>query len=130
MSKQNAENLCAALDAFASHDPPDLQFADPEVVFEPQLAALHGRYVGHDGIKRFFADARENLEVLEVDYPDVRDLGDRILAIGTFRVSGRGSGIETEVTFAIVATFRDGQMTHLKDFVDKDRALEAVGLRS
>jgi ketosteroid isomerase-like protein len=41
----------------------------------------------------------------------------------------RGSGIETEVPVAIVASFREGLITQLKDYGDKDEALEAVGLR-
>ena len=41
---------------------------------------------------------------------------------------GEGSGIEIEFSLAKVATFRDGLCTYLKDFGDKDQALEAVGL--
>jgi len=33
------------------------------------------------------------------------------------------------VPLAIVASFRDGLITHLKDYGDKDQALEAAGLR-
>ena len=101
---------------------------DPGIQYEPQLTALQGTCVGHDGVREFFADARETTRASEVHYPDVRDLGDRVLALGTFCIGGRGSGIETEVPFAIVATFRDGLMTHLKDYGDRDQALEAVGL--
>lgn len=50
-----------------------------------------------------------------------------MLALGTLRVRGRGSGIETDVPAAIAATFRHG-ITHLKDYADHDQALEAVGL--
>lgn len=51
-----------------------------------------------------------------------------MLALGTLRVRGRGSGIETDVPAAIAATFRHGLITHLKDYGDHDQALEAVGL--
>jgi hypothetical protein len=40
----------------------------------------------------------------------------------------RGSGIEQEFTLAVVATFKDGLVTHWKDFGDKESALEAAGL--
>jgi hypothetical protein len=61
--------------------------------------------------------------------PDVRDLGDRVLALGTIHMIGRGSGIEAEAPVAFVSTVRDGLTTHIKDYGDWAQALEAVGLR-
>ena len=67
--------------------------------------------------------------MFEANYPDVRDLGDRVLALGTIRGTGKGSGIATEVPLAVVATFRGGLCTHLRDYGGRAQALEAVGLR-
>ena len=39
------------------------------------------------------------------------------------------SGIETEIRFAVVYTLRDGKIVGGHEYIDKDRALEAVGLR-
>jgi ketosteroid isomerase-like protein len=64
----------------------------------------------------------------ELRYTDVRDLGDRVLALGTTRSVARESGIEQEFVLAVVATFKDGLVTHWKDFGDKESALEAAGL--
>jgi hypothetical protein len=36
---------------------------------------------------------------------NVRDLEDRVLALGTLRFTGRGSGIEIEAQVVIVASF-------------------------
>ena len=100
----------------------------PDAVFEPQIAALEGSYSGHDGLRRLFADLTEMVEMSEADFHDVRDLGDRVLALGTYRFIGKGSGIETRFSLAIVPTFGDGLCTHLKDYGDRAEALEAVGL--
>ncbi len=54
--------------------------------------------------------------------------GDQVLGLGTIHATGKGSGAETKLTFATVATFRNGRMTHYIDFGDRDQALEAVGL--
>jgi hypothetical protein len=51
---------------------------------------------------------RDLFQVFEVRYTDVRDLGDRVLALGTTRSVARGSGIEQEFTLAVVATYKDG----------------------
>jgi hypothetical protein len=55
-------------------------------------------------------------------------LGDRVLALGTLRAVGKESGVETEVPFTVVATIRNGLLTHFIDYGDRDRALKAAGL--
>ncbi len=104
-----------------------LGFYAPDVRFEPQQAALQGSYMGHDGVRQWLADLAEHYGPGHLHLADVRDLGDVVLALGTIRVTGRHSGIETEVPAAIAATFQDGLITHLKDYGDHRQALEAVG---
>ena len=101
---------------------------DPEVQFEPQLAELEGDYSGHDGVRRFVVDAAEIYSSFQVEYPDVSDLGDQVLGIGRARTRAKGSGLEQDVPLAVVASFRAGRIVRMKDFIRKDRALEALGL--
>ena len=109
MSQENLEIVRGALDAFAAADAERLAlFADPEIEFEAHQSMVEGNYRGHDGIEEFMADAFENLEVRGIDHRDMRDLGDRVLALGSFRIYGRASGIEAEVPFAIVARIQGG----------------------
>ena len=104
-------------------------FYDPEVRFEPQQAELQGSYVGREGLRQWLADLAEHYGPGgTLHYVDIRDLGAQVLALGKLRFTGRGSGIATEAPVAIVARFRNGLITDLKDYGDKDRALEAVGL--
>jgi hypothetical protein len=53
-----------------------------------------------------FADFVESFEMFEVQYSDVRDLGDRVLGMGTLRTLGRGSGIKNEGPVAMSAIAR------------------------
>jgi ketosteroid isomerase-like protein len=138
MSEENVNRFIKALEAFnrmsetAEANLEDLRgflgIMDPGIQFEPQQAALEGGYVGHEGVIRWLADLAEHYAGGHMDLPDFRDLDDRVLALGTLRVIGRGSGIETEVPVAFVARFRDGLMTECNDYGDKSRALEAAGL--
>jgi ketosteroid isomerase-like protein len=139
MSRENVDRFVECAEAFnrlaettgAVHrDDVDgwLGFFDPDVLFEPQQAALQGSYMGRDGARQWLADLAEHYGPGHLSFADLRDLGDRVLALGTLRVTGRGSGIETEVPAAIAATFQDGLITHLKDYGDHDRGLEATGL--
>ena len=102
---------------------------DPEIRFEHRLAALQGKFVGLDGLRGWLADLVEHFDAWQIHCPDIRDLDDLLLALGTIRATGKGSGAETELPFTVVARFRDGRITHFTDFGDKVQALEAVGLR-
>jgi ketosteroid isomerase-like protein len=139
VSEENVERLLEATELFnrfadapESGNPEDvlsfLRLMDPVINFEPQQALLQGTYIGHDGVVGWLADVAEHYENGHMDYADIRDLGERVLALGTLRVTGRGSGIEIEVPLAIMASFRDGLITHLKDYGEKDQALAAAGL--
>ena len=129
MSQENVDRFLELADAFNRGDlDAASDWLGPEVVFEPQAAALEGNVVGPDDAKTFMAGFRDLFEVFELRYTDVRDLGDRVLALGTTRSVGRGSGIEQEFTLAVVATYKDGLLTRWKDYGDKQQALEATGL--
>jgi len=106
-----------------------LRWVDEEAVLLAARSAVEGAYRGHDGLRRFMADNQENFEKFEPDYPEVHDLGDRVLAIGTIHVRGRGSGVETDIPAAGIATFNeDGRLVRWEDVRERHLALEAAGL--
>lgn len=129
MSQENVDRFLKGAEAFNRNDiEAGLEIYDPDVVFETQAAEMEGVFVGHDGIKGFIASIDDHYEDVQIHYPDVRDLGDRVLALGTMRTVGKGSGIVQETPLAILASFRDGRVTSFKDYGDKAHALQAAGL--
>jgi len=129
MSRENVDRFVEATRALNRGDIEAwLGAFDAEVVFEPQVAEMDGTYVGHAGIRAFITNIGDVYERFEVRFHDVRDLGERVLALGSAITIGKGSGIEQETPLAIEASFRGGRITHFKDYGDKVRALEAVGL--
>ncbi|MSO41423.1 MAG: hypothetical protein EXQ70_05935 [Solirubrobacterales bacterium] len=129
MSKQNVDRFVELVDAFNRSDiAAVVRSLDPEIQFEHRIPALQGKYVGVDGMRDFFADFAVHFDSSHIDCPDVRDLGDRMLALGTPHVTGKGSGAETEPPCTVVASFDQSRVTHFIDFGDKAEALEAAGL--
>jgi ketosteroid isomerase-like protein len=131
MSQENVENFRRGSDALerGGLDAALIEeLIDPDVIFEPLRAPVSGAYRGYEGIRQFIADTAESFEVFRFDRPDIRDLGDRVLAIGTLHIRARQGGIETDVPTAGIATYRDGRLVHWKDFGDEKKALEAAGL--
>ncbi len=99
-----------------------------DVVWLAARSAVEGAYRGHAGIRKFFADNEENFELFVPEFRDVRDLGDRVLAIGTIHIRARGSGVETDIPTAGIATYERGKLVRWEDFRDRRLALEAAGL--
>ncbi len=130
MSQANVDAFLRGVEASNRGEPEAaLETVSEDVVFLPARSAVEGGYHGHDGMRRFWADNEESFEVFQAEFTDVRDLGDRVLAIGTVHIRGRGGGVDIEIPAAAVATFEDGKMTRWEDFRERALALEAVGLR-
>jgi ketosteroid isomerase-like protein len=130
MSDQNVNLLRRAADAISrGDDGAVVETAHPDAVFEPLRAATEGVYRGHEGVSRYLADTADAFEIFEITYTDVRDLGDRVLAIGSVRMRGRASGLESEIPHAAIAEFRDGLIWRYKDYGETGLALQFAGLR-
>jgi len=105
-----------------------LALMDDDIVWIAARSAVEGTYRGHDGLRRFFADNDENFEVFEPDFREVRDLGDRILAVGVIHIRARGSALETDIPVAGIFTFKQGKLVRWEDFRERRIAVEAAGL--
>ena len=129
MPEENLELFRRAFDAFGRQEVEAfVECMDPEIDFEPHLALVEGKYHGHDGIRQFMADASEDMEVRRTDLDEIHDLGDRVLALGTFHVRGRGSGAEDATPFALLGTIRGGRFVHMKDYGGPAEGRRAAGL--
>jgi ketosteroid isomerase-like protein len=129
MSQRNLEIIRRQAEAVNRGDVDAvLSDMDPEIEFIPKRAGVQGAYHGHKGIRDFFADTFENFDLFEVSNDEIRDLGDRVVSIGTLHVRGKGSGVEVTVPTALVVVFRGGKIVRFEDFGERSRALEAVGL--
>ena len=75
-----------------------------------------------------FHDLFEVLDEIHFAYDDVRDLGDRVIAIGHIRTRGKASGAETRSPYVNVAELRDGKGIRLRGYLDVDEALRDAGV--
>jgi uncharacterized protein len=133
MSKENVETFKRGAKAANNRDLDALlKELHPEVVWHPAMSALLGGsetvFQGHDGVRRWFRDVTDTFPETEFEFPDIRDLGDRVVALGRFRARGRVSGAETETPFAYVVDVEDGRMIQVRAYRDHQEALKAAGL--
>jgi ketosteroid isomerase-like protein len=129
MSGENVERFREYIERFNGGDVEGaLRSAHPEIRFEHRLVELQGEVTGIDAVRGWFVDAMNLFDRWTVDCDDFRDLGDRVLALGTVRALGKESGVEVEMPFTVLAKFKDGLVTDFTDYGDREKALEAAGL--
>jgi ketosteroid isomerase-like protein len=129
MSQENVERFWEGIDGLRRQDVDAvLDGMSEDVVWIPGRSAVEGAYHGHSGLRRFLADTAESFEVFEPGFDEVRDLGDRLLVFGRFRIRARGSGVDTDFPVAGIATYRGGKLVRWEDFRERRLALEAAGL--
>jgi ketosteroid isomerase-like protein len=134
MSQENVEVVRRAQAAWnADNLDAYLTELDPEVEWHPSIEpALEGRttiYRGHDGVRRAWDEYRgEAWGRLTAQIQEIRDLGDSVLVLGHFDVTGRTTGIAFGHELGMLITLRGGKIVCSLDFLSHAEALEAAGL--
>jgi ketosteroid isomerase-like protein len=136
MSQENVEIIRLAFEAFNrtfNEGTPDYwELLDPEVEWVPMSALLdQTRYHGHDGVRQWMEEMKRDWTSYEVRPERHLDLGDdRVLTLGTWRARGRGSGLLLDFQQATwLHELRQGKVVRLQTFTERQKALEAAGLR-
>jgi ketosteroid isomerase-like protein len=138
MSQENVEAVKRGIDAYNRRDIDALlEELDPDVEFHPALAVLLGGeqvvFRGHEGMRKSIREEDEDLAVFQVEVSEIRDLGNRILAIGRASVRGKESGVAVESPFYLLTESKgtkgkDTRATRIKTYLELNEALEAAGV--
>ena len=86
-------------------------------------------YRGEDEVRQFLEEWLASWDSYEAGVDDFIDAGDRVLVFCWQHMTGPGSGVPVKVDMAQVFTVRDGKVSRIDNYTDRDEALEAVGLR-
>ena len=130
MSRENVEVVRLSI---ASYNADGLEaamaFLHPEVEWFVNLEWPDApMFRGHDGIRELSSLLRDVLGAVRIEPDQFVDAGDDVVVFGRLRVTGTGSGAETESHRAWIYRLRDGKIIRHQTFADDAEALEAVGL--
>ena len=78
--------------------------------------------------QRYFEQLDEAWTGLRIEVEDYRDVGDRVVALGTLRGAGMYSHIEVVSEFATVFVVKNSQILVVDSYDDWNAGLEAAGL--
>ena len=134
MSQENVEAFKRGLEAGNRGDVDALlDELHPEIEWHPWLQIQFGGeatvYRGHQGVRKGIRELEEAFSEIEAEQTEIRDLGERVVAIGHLRGRGTESGAITESAIAWIVEFESGKVIRVREYLDPKKALEAAGLR-
>jgi ketosteroid isomerase-like protein len=101
-----------------------LEPLDESVVWEAIADAPDaGTYRGHAGTRRYMEDWLHDFDILAMDFKEVIDGEGSLVIAQCGRTKGKGSGIETELHYAVAYRFAGGKITEVTEFRTKEEAL-------
>lgn len=125
----NVAVIKRVFEAFSERDVESMiELTDPDVLFEPAptFARPHRSYVGHSGMRQYFADVSDTWDRLEVNIQEFRHAGNYVLAFGRIYAAGGGSVADDPASF--VWRLEGGKVVWGKVFRRRGEALDVVGL--
>jgi ketosteroid isomerase-like protein len=132
MSQANVELVRSALTALSDHGVDALvEFLHPEINWRAMEGAPDdvGEMRGIEASRRYVEDWFETFDDFTTIPEELLDAGeDRV--VGVLHVSGcaKLSGITTELRYAALYTLRDDKIARIREYGDREEALEAAGL--
>jgi ketosteroid isomerase-like protein len=129
MSQENVRLVERAIAAINARDIEGyLACCTENVKLETQMAAVGGVYEGIDGIGRFFTDIEEAGPDFRIELDGVEEVDSkRVIAFLRTSSTGRASGLRMAYDQTNVYDLVDGKISHIRIFLDRQEALEAVG---
>ena len=115
MSQENVEIVRRVSDAYNRRDvESDAGRPHPEVEWHPwlqiQLGGAATVYRGHQGVRKGIRELEEAFSEIQAEQTEIRDLGERVVAIGHLRGRGNESGAITESAIAWIVELAGGEV--------------------
>jgi len=131
MSQENVEVVKAALDAWPEGLDATSEYWTDDIDYRAAEGALddHGPIQGKDALRAFMQDWLDMFDPLTVEPLELIDVGgDKVVTVLRWGGRAKLSGIETDISFAVVYTVRDGKIARGREYATRAEALEAAGL--
>jgi ketosteroid isomerase-like protein len=133
MPQENIEIVRESLLAYADRGLDALaEFWDADISWRAIEGAPDdvGEMRGPEAVRRYLQDWLDMFDDVTNVPEEVLDLGDdRVVAVQHATGRAKASGVQTDIRYAVVYTLRDGKIVRGREYIDRNQALEAVGLR-
>jgi ketosteroid isomerase-like protein len=127
---RDREIVSAALAAFNDRDVEAFAaLTSDDFEWSPSMGPIEGeRFLGREGVRRYFRLLGGAWERFQVVPEDVRDHASGVLVLGRLQARGLGSGAPVDSALGMAFDLRDGAICRIHGHLDRAEALRAVGL--
>jgi ketosteroid isomerase-like protein len=133
MSQENVAVVRSIYAAWERGDFTSAEWAHPEIEYVEADGPAPGCSTGLAGMAETFRDWLSTWQEWRVEAEEYRELdGERVLVLFHFSARSKTSGLELGqigTKGASLFHLRDGKVTRLVQYLDRERGLEAAGLR-
>jgi ketosteroid isomerase-like protein len=131
MMQTNVEVVRRMYDGWATGDlRAGAEDLDPHVVMVVRPAIPEfGVFVGTDGVRNYMHRLLQHWERVTFEAKHLQSVGDTVIAHVVQHSKGMASGVEGDIWFFQLFTFRGGKIVRMEVVGNRAEALEAVGLR-
>jgi ketosteroid isomerase-like protein len=133
VKKRRVELVQRGYEAFNAGDiEGSLEGLHPEIEWHTYIVPGPGGgvYHGHDGVRELWADAKKVFGGFKNIPERVFEAGDHVVAFVRIEGVGTQSGIPVQARIAHLYSFRDGMISCVQSFEDRDEALRAAGVEA
>jgi ketosteroid isomerase-like protein len=133
LSSENVELIREGVERFNAGDRGFLaaqMHPDAEIHSRFSMALGEEPYRGPDGVRAWMEELDRSFDQFFITHDDVRDLGDRVLALGHVQLRARESGLAMQQPMGWIDEVRDGKLSRLLFFTSHAEALAAAGVES
>ncbi len=128
----NVELIRSIYAARAGRSSNPSEWADADIEYEMADGPSPGRWTGITGMRQAWREFVAAWEDYHLDVDEFRELDEeRVLVLGHYRGRGRTSGVDLGkmgTEGASLYHLRDGKVTKIVGYFDRDRALAELGL--
>jgi uncharacterized protein len=131
MSQENVEVVRNAFEAFDRDDwDALLGYLGSEIEWVTTGQFVGGQlYRGHAGVRQFLDTLGREFDEFHAQPENFAEAGDIVVADAHVAGIGKQSGASVELRFTVVASVRDGKIVHVRNFLEREEALQAADLR-
>jgi ketosteroid isomerase-like protein len=106
--------------------------AEAEVIFHPDVVLNPTDEAPSSGFGAMRSDMERwasAFDELTVTFEEIIDAGDQVVVVAHHRGRGQKSGVKVDTRFYEVYTVHEGKVSRVDEYIERDDALEAAGLR-
>lgn len=130
MSQENVEVVRRVYDAFNRRDFDSVaQLCTEDITWRWGTWFFESDVSGMPALERFLAEWVATFPEVMVRLEKAVGSGDKLVIFARQSGGGVGSGAPADMAFAQVMSFREGKVCDVRNYTDRQEAIEAVGLR-